>query len=103
MASIGSPFGDRPPLADSDKGTPNVDQWFRGDAAPFAGVEYKINDRWTFKAEYSSDAYVLEDDEPRAHRTRQPVQLRLRISEGPECAATASIRCTAPKSVWPST
>jgi hypothetical protein len=59
---IGAPFGDRPPVADGDRGTPNTDQWFRGEAAPFAGVEYKINDRWTFKAEYSSDAYTLEDD-----------------------------------------
>ena len=59
--SIGEPFGERPPLGD-DGGKPNVSQWFRGDAAPFAGVEYKINDRWTFKGEYSSDAYTLEDD-----------------------------------------
>lgn len=56
---IGEPFGDRPPLTDG--GRPNVDQWFRGEAAPFAGIEYKINDRWTFKAEYSSDAYVMEE------------------------------------------
>jgi hypothetical protein len=57
---IGAPFGERPPV--SPTGTPNSDQWFRGDAAPFAGVEYKINDNWTVKAEYSSDAYVVEDD-----------------------------------------
>ena len=58
---IGSPFGDRPPV--DATGVPNTDQWFRGEAAPFAGVEYKVNDNWTLKAEYSSDAYVLEDDE----------------------------------------
>lgn len=60
--SIGQPFGSRPPLDPGDRGKPNVDQWFRGDAAPFAGVEFKINDNWTFKGEYSSDAYLLEDD-----------------------------------------
>jgi Exopolysaccharide biosynthesis protein YbjH len=60
--SIGTPFGDRPPLDDNDKGKPNVAQWFRGDMSPFAGVEYKINDRWTFKAEYSTDNYTLEDE-----------------------------------------
>jgi Exopolysaccharide biosynthesis protein YbjH len=60
--SIGSPFGDRPALEDGDKGKPNVDQWFRGDVSPFAGIEYAINDRWTFKAEYSTDNYVLEDE-----------------------------------------
>jgi len=61
--SIGQPFGDRPALATSDFGKPSIDQWFRGDAAPFAGVEVKLTDRWTFKGEYSSDAYLLEDDE----------------------------------------
>jgi opacity protein-like surface antigen len=55
---IGSPFGSRPPV--DPTGTPNSDQWFRGEAAPFAGVEYKINDSWTLKGEYSSDAYLLE-------------------------------------------
>ena len=58
---IGSPFGSRPAV--DPTGTPNADQWFRGEAAPFAGVEYKVNDNWTLKAEYSSDAYVLEDDQ----------------------------------------
>ena len=38
----------------------SYDQWFRGDFAPFAGVEWQINDRWGVKAEYSSDAYVTE-------------------------------------------
>lgn len=56
---IGAPFGSRPPV--DPTGTPNADQWFRGEAAPFAGIEYKINDNWTFKGEYSSDAYVVED------------------------------------------
>jgi hypothetical protein len=57
---IGTPFGSRPAI--SPTGRPNTDQWFRGDAAPFAGVEYKISDSWTVKGEYSSDAYLLEDD-----------------------------------------
>lgn len=57
---IGSPFGSRPPV--DPTGVPNADQWFRGEAAPFAGVEYRVNDNWTLKAEYSSDAYVLEDE-----------------------------------------
>ncbi len=60
--SLGQPFGDRPPLTPSDFGKPNIDQWFRGDVAPFAGLEVKLTDRWTFKGEYSSDAYVVEDD-----------------------------------------
>ncbi len=38
----------------------SVDQWFRGDVAPFAGLEWQLNDRLGLKAEYSSDAYVTE-------------------------------------------
>ncbi|MBL4915694.1 YjbH domain-containing protein [Szabonella alba] len=58
--SIGSVFGDRPVATVGQGGRPNWDQWFRGPAAPFAGVEWQINPSWTFKAEYSSDAYEEE-------------------------------------------
>ncbi|WP_237267620.1 YjbH domain-containing protein [Sulfitobacter alexandrii] len=60
--AIGAPFGGpRPPFDAQDRGgSPSFDQWFRGDAAPFAGVEWQINDRWGLKAEYSSDAYEAE-------------------------------------------
>jgi hypothetical protein len=34
--------------------------WFRGPAALFGGIEWDLSDRLTFKAEYSSDAYVEE-------------------------------------------
>ena len=37
-----------------------TDSWFRGDFAPFAGVEWQPSDRWGFKVEYSSDAYEAE-------------------------------------------
>lgn len=60
--SIGAPFGaDRPAFTPGDAGGDfSVDQWFRGDAAPFGGLEWQINDKWGVKAEYSSDAYSLE-------------------------------------------
>ncbi|MBK8438570.1 MAG: YjbH domain-containing protein [Rhodobacter sp.] len=57
---IGSPFGDRPPIDFGMGGKPAVDQWFRGPVAPFAGIEWRVNDNWTVKAEYSSDAYPEE-------------------------------------------
>ncbi|MGL6211586.1 MAG: YjbH domain-containing protein, partial [Paracoccaceae bacterium] len=57
---IGSPFGVRPAVNIGNGGTFNPGQWFRGPAAPFAGVEWQINDRLTAKAEYSSDAYAEE-------------------------------------------
>jgi Exopolysaccharide biosynthesis protein YbjH len=58
--AIGAPFGTRPPIDLGQGGKPNYGQWFKGDVAPFAGVEWQVNDRWTFKAEYSSDAYTEE-------------------------------------------
>ena len=57
---IGSPFGPRPKLVIGSGGNFNFGQWFRGPAAPFGGVEWQINDAWSFKAEYSSDAYQEE-------------------------------------------
>ncbi|MCW1918843.1 YjbH domain-containing protein [Rhodobacter sp. KR11] len=57
---LGAPFGDRPAVEVGKGGRPNTDQWFRGDAAFFGGVEYAINDKWTAKVEYSSDAYAEE-------------------------------------------
>ncbi len=57
---IGSPFGDRPPLDFGEGGKANTDQWFRGPAAPFAGIAWQATDRLTLKAEYSSDGYVQE-------------------------------------------
>lgn len=38
----------------------NASMWFKGDIAPFFGLAYKMNDKVTLKAEYSSDAYVKE-------------------------------------------
>lgn len=60
--AIGAPFGsDRPSFEGGDTGGElSTDQWFRGDAAPFAGVEWQVNDKFGLKAEYSSDAYVTE-------------------------------------------
>lgn len=58
--SIGAPFGDRPAVDFGTGGKLRTGQWFRGDVAPFAGVEWQVNPKWSVKAEYSSDAYVEE-------------------------------------------
>lgn len=58
--SIGAPFGARPPINIGFGGNFNVKQWFRGEAAPFGGVEWRFNEQWTLKGEYSSDAYTDE-------------------------------------------
>ncbi|KEJ96913.1 Exopolysaccharide biosynthesis protein YbjH [Pseudosulfitobacter pseudonitzschiae] len=60
--SIGSLFGSNRPKFDpnSKGGNFATDQWFRGPTAPFAGIEWQIDNRWALKAEYSSDAYEPE-------------------------------------------
>ena len=78
---IGAPFGTRPPV--DPTGTPNADQWFRGEAAPFAGVEYRINDNWTLKGEYSSDAYLLEDGERGLIERDSPFNFGIEYQRGP--------------------
>ncbi len=42
-------------------GTFNVDNYFKGDVAPFAGLSWDINDKWRLVAEYSSDAFDAEE------------------------------------------
>lgn len=59
-------------LSDSDNiqaidsglgGAPNVGSWFRGDVGGFGGVEWQTPVKGLrFKAEYSSDHYVLENE-----------------------------------------
>ncbi|TFL18041.1 YjbH domain-containing protein [Jannaschia formosa] len=62
LAVLDDRFRDRPRFdVNSTGGDFSTDSWFRGDAALFAGVEYRPNARWTLKAEYSSDAYVQEE------------------------------------------
>lgn len=44
----------------SETGQLDFGSWFRGDAALFAGVEYRATDRLSLQLEYSSDAYENE-------------------------------------------
>ena len=57
---IGATGGARAPWDPNQGSSLNANQWFRGDFAPFGGLSYKVNDKLTFKAEYSSDAFVEE-------------------------------------------
>ena len=58
--AIGAPFGPRPVAEVGLGGEPRIGEWFKGDVAPFAGVEWQITKRIGFKAEYSSDNYSAE-------------------------------------------
>ena len=75
--SIGTPFGARPPLNPGSGGNFNYDQWFRGQAAPFGGVEWAINDQWTLKAEYSSDNYDEEAGKRKTFERKSPFNFGL--------------------------
>lgn len=59
-SDIGSPLGARPPIVVGYGGNFNIRQWFRGPAAPFAGAEWSVTEKWTLKGEYSSDNYTEE-------------------------------------------
>jgi hypothetical protein len=58
--TIGAPFGPRPAVDFGMGGTPRLGQWFKGDAAPFAGLEWQVTKKIGLKVEYSSDAYQEE-------------------------------------------
>lgn len=58
-----SVFGDGFNTRDTDfgfGGTFSVDQWFRGPAAIFAGVNWQATDKLSLSVEYSSDDYAVE-------------------------------------------
>jgi len=57
---LGAPFGDRPALDFGEGGTVSFDQFFRGDAALFGGIEWQATDRLRLQVEYSPDLYTRE-------------------------------------------
>ncbi len=73
--SLGS-IGERPAFdPNSTGGQVSTGQWFRGPYALFGGLEYLPNDRWSFKLEYSSDAYVTETQQSNVFERRSPINL----------------------------
>lgn len=89
LGSNGSIFsyGTRPAFdVNSTGGQVAYNTWFRGPAAPFAGVEWKVNDRLGLKLEYSSDAYVTET------QTTSVFERRSSLNYGVEWQATPRTR-----------
>lgn len=60
LGAIDSRFDTRPGGFTGLGGQFELDNWFRGPAAIFAGAEYMVNDRLSFQLEYSTDAYNRE-------------------------------------------
>lgn len=75
-------FETRPALDVGSGGTPAYDQFFRGDAALFAGAEWRVRDDVTLIAEYSSDAYVAETDKGVVD-VKSPLNFGVRYSPRP--------------------
>jgi len=65
-------FGTRPPVDIGVGGKVNAGQWFKGDIAPFGGIEWQATEKLTLKAEYSSDAYTLEAGQRQTFERRSP-------------------------------
>jgi hypothetical protein len=86
QGAIGTLVGPRPKVDFGLGGLPNVGQWFRGQAAPFGGIEFKISDKLTLKAEYSSDSYLVESDRREIFTHRSPLNF------GIEYQATKALR-----------
>jgi len=83
---IGSPFGIRPPLQGGDSNNVNTQQWFKGDVAPFGGIEWQVNEKLGVKVEYSSDAYTEEVG------TRQTFEIKSPFNFGIEYQRSATTR-----------
>ena len=81
--AIASPFGDRPDVNFGNGGLVNFQQWFRGPMAPFGGLEYKINDKLYFKAEYSSDMYEAEAALRGTFERRSPINFGIEYQRNP--------------------
>ncbi|MGP3696609.1 YjbH domain-containing protein [Rhodobacter sp. NSM] len=67
-------FGTRPSYnpEESEGGEVNADQWFRGDMAGFAGVEWQPTDKLSLKMEYSSDDYEEEAEDRQVFERSSP-------------------------------
>ena len=60
LGVLDSSFETRPGGFTGPGGQFELNNWFRGPAAIFAGAEFMVNDRLSFQLEYSTDAYNRE-------------------------------------------
>ena len=60
LSSLHDGFGTRAARNVGKGGTTHYGQWFRGDMAPFGGLEWQVHPSLRVVAEYSSDDYGLE-------------------------------------------
>lgn len=82
QGAIGQPFGPRRRATGGQGGTIGFGSWFTGDVAPFGGVEYKLSDKITLKAEYSSDVYPVETGARQLFERRSPYNFGVEYALG---------------------
>lgn len=68
-------------------GEPEIDQFFRGDAAFFGGLEFRATERLSFALEYSSDDYSIEDGPTFDYRSPWNYGLTYRLRDGVDLSA----------------
>lgn len=86
---IGQPFGSRPSRDYGVGGEIESHQFFKGDAAVFGGLDYRVSEKLSFQAEYSSDAYVTETSNGSFQATT-PVNLGVTYRPRPGIALNAA-------------
>ena len=104
LGALDARFDDRPGFDFAEGGDFSLDRLFRGDAALFAGLQYDATDRLAFKAEYSPDAYRLEQARGRDiidpktplnlgvdYAVRPGIRLGLQAIQGAEIGLTVQI------------
>ena len=85
LGALDPRFNTRPGGYTPGGGQVEIGRWFRGQAALFGGVSYRATDKLTLKAEYSSDAYLLESAAGRnliSQKTPVNLGLDYRLSAG---------------------
>ena len=86
LGSFGSIGGkdNRPAFNPGDTGGElSYDQWFRGPYAPFAGIEWRPNDKLGLKLEYSSDDYVTETQTTSVFEKKSPINFGVEYQVSP--------------------
>ncbi len=86
---LGQPFGSRPARDFGVGGEIETNQFFKGDVAIFGGLDYRVSEKLSFQAEYSSDAYIRETGNGSLD-DNSPVNVGLTYRPTPGVALSAS-------------
>jgi hypothetical protein len=84
---LGGRFADRPVRDIGQGGTVRENNLFRGDAAFFGGLAWRMNDDWHLAVEYSSDA--LEYQDAGVFDRRSPINLAVGYAPSPRLQISA--------------